>query len=67
MSNYINRQLFVGTVGCPRCGHTKVQSRGIHRAITRTYRRFQCQNPKCMGWFRLQNCDKESTPAHRIL
>lgn len=51
MSNYLNRELF-GSTGCPRCGSHKVQSRGVHRAISRVYQRFQCQNPKCMGWFR---------------
>lgn len=48
-ANYINRQLF-GLTGCPRCGSTHVQSRGTHKAISRTYQRFQCQ--KCFGWFR---------------
>jgi hypothetical protein len=51
MSDYLNRELF-GGIGCPRCGSTKVQSRGTHKAISRVYKRFQCQNPKCMGWFR---------------
>lgn len=51
MDNHVNRELF-GLAGCPRCGSTKIQSRGVHRAISRTYRRWQCQAPKCMGWFK---------------
>lgn len=56
--NYINRELFGGT-GCPRCGSTKLQSRGVHRAITKVYQRFQCQ--KCFGWFRLLKGEKKTT------
>ena len=47
--NHINRQMF-GTLGCPRCGSTHAQSRGTHKAISRTYRRFQCMT--CAGWYR---------------
>lgn len=61
--NHISRELFGGT-GCPRCGSNKVHSRGVHRAITRTYQRFQCQ--KCFGWFRLLKCDRPST-KYRVL
>lgn len=50
-SNHINLHLF-GKTGCPRCGSKKVQSRGVHRAISRTYRRFACQ--ACGGWFRAE-------------
>lgn len=49
IANHVNRHLYGGT-GCPRCGSHKVQSRGVHRAITQVYQRFQCQN--CSGWFR---------------
>lgn len=48
--NYINRALFNDEYGCPRCGSDKVHSRGVHRAVTRIYQRFQCQD--CFGWFR---------------
>ena len=48
-ASHINRELF-GGIGCPRCGSTDTQSRGVHRAITKTYQRFQCQS--CSGWFR---------------
>lgn len=63
MPNYVNRELFGGT-GCPRCGSKKVQYRGYHRAITKTYRRLQCQS--CSGWFRELKSEKGST-KFRIL
>ncbi len=47
MPNYVNRELFGGT-GCPRCGSKKMQYRGTHKAISREYRRMQCQ--ACGGW-----------------
>lgn len=53
-SSHVNRALF-GGVGCPRCGSEHVQSRGTHKAITRTYKRLQCQN--CGGWFKLLKPD----------
>ena len=61
--NHISRELF-GQVGCPRCGSAKVQSRGVHRAITKVYQRFQCQS--CSGWFRKLRSEKETTD-HRVL
>lgn len=65
MPNYVSRELFGGT-GCPRCGSTKIQSRGLHRAISRVYRRWQCQSPSCMGWFKSNKCEPSST-KFRIL
>lgn len=62
--NYISRELF-GHVGCPRCGSKKVQSRGTYYALTRTYRRFVCN--ECRGWFRTQKTDEGSTTKHRVL
>ena len=62
--NHINRELFGGG-GCPRCGSRKIQSRGVHRAITRTYQRFQCQ--KCMGWFRTLRADQGSTTKYHVI
>lgn len=47
--NYISRELFGGT-GCPRCGSKSYQKRGLHRAITKIYQRYQCNG--CGGWFR---------------
>ena len=64
MSNHVNRELF-GAVGCPRCGSTKVQSRGIHRAITRIYKRWNCQG--CGGWFRTLKCEPDTTTEYRVL
>lgn len=49
MENHVNRHLFGGT-GCPRCSSKHVQSRGIHRAISRVYQRWQCQG--CGGWWK---------------
>lgn len=63
IANYINRELF-GGVGCPRCGSKKVQSRGFHRAISRVYRRWQCQS--CAGWFRSTKAEPNSS-KFRIL
>lgn len=66
IANHINRELF-GGVGCPRCGGTKIQSRGLHRAISRVYRRFQCQNPECLGWFRAATNEKAVKTGFRVL
>lgn len=62
--NHINREL-VGDSGCPRCGSSKVQSRGFHKAISRVYRRFQCQ--ACSGWFRLVANEKNIKPTKRVI
>lgn len=64
IANHVNRQLF-GEVGCPRCGSLKVQSRGVHRAITQVYQRFQCQN--CSGWFRALKAEPGSRTTSRVL
>lgn len=63
-ANHINRELF-GEVGCPRCGSTKVQSRGFHRAISRIYRRFCCND--CGGWFRSAVNEKDVALTSRVL
>lgn len=65
VQNHINRELFGGE-GCPRCGSMKIQSRGLHRAISRIYRRWQCQNPKCMGWFKSTKAEPGTT-QYRVL
>lgn len=70
MPNHFNRELF-GGVGCPRCGATKIQSRGTaktrdrHTAISRVYQRFQCQ--ACGGWFRSVANDKSIKPQFRVV
>lgn len=61
---HVNRELF-GEVGCPRCGSTDVQSRGVHRAISRVYKRLCCNN--CGGWFRTVLNDKQVLPKYRTL
>lgn len=60
----LSRELF-GISGCPRCGSSKIQARGIHRAITRTYQRWQCQS--CSGWFKTQKSDADSTTTFRVI
>lgn len=62
-ANHINRQLF-GLEGCPRCGSKHVQSRGVHKAISRTYRRYCCMD--CGGWFRDMRPATTAT-KHRVL
>lgn len=63
MPNHINRELY-GKTGCPRCGSSKIQSRGIHRAITKVYQRFCCQG--CGGWFRELKASKGSTKTRML-
>lgn len=63
MPNYVNRELF-GLGGCPRCGSSKIQSRGLHKAISRVYRRWQCQ--ACQGWFKSSKAEPGS-PKFRII
>jgi hypothetical protein len=49
----MNQRLYGSSdTACTRCGSTHVQKRGVHTALTRTYQRYQCQNPECGGWFR---------------
>jgi hypothetical protein len=70
--NHPNLELY-GIEGCPYCGHTHVQSRGTeiakdkgtHKAVSRIYRRFQCQNPECGGWFRSATNEKGVKPKFR--
>ncbi len=53
MPDYMSRHLFGNPDStCPRCGSHHVQKRGIHRALTQLYQRFQCS--KCGGWFRVR-------------
>lgn len=63
-ANHVNRQLFGDFSGCPRCGSKHVQSRGTHKAISRTYRRYQCQD--CGGWYR-EVMKTAATAKSRIL
>jgi len=65
MPNHINRELFGQKVGCPRCGSKHVQSRGLHRAITKVYQRFQCQS--CHGWFKSIKAEPVNAATSRAL
>lgn len=62
-ASHVNRELY-GSIGCPRCGSNEVQSRGLHRAITKTYQRFCCQD--CGGWFRQLRADPGTTKSRII-
>lgn len=52
MANHPNLNLYSKGDLCPKCGGPgdKIQSRGIHRAVTRLYQRYQCQT--CKGWLK---------------
>ena len=50
IANHPSRHLFGAGGTCPRCGSHHVQARGIHKALTQTYQRWQCI--ACGGWFR---------------
>lgn len=62
--NYVSRQLFGHSEGCPRCGSKRYQSRGFHRAISRVYRRFCCND--CGGWWKSTRPEGKATTS-RIL
>lgn len=62
-SAHLNRQL-VGDIGCPRCGSMHTTKQGTHKALTRTYQRYQCQ--ACGGWFRDTRANSTGTPT-RVL
>ena len=64
VTNHFNREL-LGEEGCPRCGSHNVQSRGYHKALSRVYRRLQCQD--CAGWFRSVVNEKDVRPQYRVL
>lgn len=64
MKDHVNRHLYGGS-GCPRCGSHHVQSRGVHRAISQVYQRYQCQ--ACGGWFRELKADRTKSAKTRIL
>ena len=61
----VNLELFGKREGCPRCGSKQVQSRGVHRAITKTYQRWQCQG--CSGWFRTLRATPNTSTKYRVL
>jgi len=61
----INQHLFTDGTGCPRCGSKHVQSRGVHRAESRAYQRFQCQG--CGGWFKHAKAEPTPKTTTRVL
>jgi hypothetical protein len=63
VANHVNRQLY-GETGCPRCGSSKVQRRGYHRAISRVYQRWQCM--KCAGWYKSAKAEPTVAPGRTI-
>jgi hypothetical protein len=63
--DYINRQFFGGRKSaCPKCGSSRVQSRGFHHSITQSYRRFVCN--RCHGWFRTRTAEKFKTTTRPL-
>lgn len=64
IDSHVNRHLYGGT-GCPRCGSLKVQSRGVHRAISNVYQRYCCN--ECGGWFRELKADRTKSAKTRVL
>jgi hypothetical protein len=56
MVEHPNFGLYDSTAICPKCGSKDVQWRGFARAITRVYRRFQCNN--CSSWGRTVHSEK---------
>lgn len=51
ISNHPNLSTFLGEV-CPKCGGKHLQSRGVARTLTSSFKRFQCQD--CGGWGRFR-------------
>ena len=64
VANHFNREL-LGEEGCPRCGSQNVQSRGYHKAVSRVYRRWCCND--CAGWFRSVLNERDVKPKYRTL
>ncbi len=62
--DHFNRGLVADGDGCPRCGSDKVQRRGVHKAMTRTYQRYQCS--ACAGWFRSLKADSKRVPRRAL-
>ena len=58
-------ELFGQREGCPRCGSKNVQSRGLHRALTKVYRRWCCSD--CGGWYRTLRATPNTSTPNRTL
>jgi DNA polymerase elongation subunit (family B) len=62
MPEHPNFGLFNQDAVCPKCGSNDVQWRGYAQAVTRVYRRFQCN--KCGGWGRTAHSVKGKNAEH---
>lgn len=51
---YMSNHPVVSASGCPKCGSSFVQYRGVQRSKTNTYRRVHCQ--QCGAWSRERKC-----------
>lgn len=49
---------------CPRCGEKRLQSRGVHRTVSRVYQRMHCQG--CGGWSRKIRAEKVELEARPL-
>ncbi len=65
--NPLNRGLFNtgSAMVCPSCGSTHVHSRGVARAKTLSYRRYQCQD--CGAWSRTKEITTTKTEKSRMM
>lgn len=61
IKHHPNHALYGGNKGCPNCGGTKLQRRGLSRNLTYVYQRFQCLG--CGTWSR----EKESLSKPQTL
>lgn len=50
--------------GCPKCGSTNMQSRGLRYTKTMSYRRYYCND--CRGWCSLRTAEKRVTPIRFV-
>jgi len=65
IKNYPNVGVFDGRQCCPKCGHTRVQSRGSYVTRDRKYPQFQCRG--CFSWLYLVNGKlQEGVQGYRV-
>ena len=63
MANHPNVALLSGKLdGCPKCGSSAIQLRGLQRSLTATYRRVQCTD--CGAWSRVRLAEAVEKPKH---
>jgi DNA polymerase elongation subunit (family B) len=56
IKNHPNRMLYDDIKGCPKCGSSSFQSRGLAHTQGSAYKRYQCNS--CHGWFRGSKVEK---------